>query len=118
MVLAEEQFCKSIADIDHNILITTLLQENESIAFYVKPGVPVPDEADIPLMIVRSQVMAGIPENDKGYLGRLRYVKVSKDDADIFFFLMPSKRMFIAVINRPFDEAKIVSAIRHRIEKI
>ena len=111
----EEQLCKSIANIDKNILITTLLQENESVAFYVRPEVPVPDDADIPSMIVRSQIMAAIPDADKAYLGKVRYVKVSKDDADIFLFPIQSRRAFVAVIMRSYDESKIVDDILHKV---
>ena len=111
----EERLCKSIANIDKNILITTLLQENESVAFYVKPEVPVPDDADIPNMIVRSQIIAAIPDADKVYLGKARYVKVSKDDADVFLFPIQSRRAFMAVILRPYDEGRIVDEILHKV---
>lgn len=111
----EEQLCKSIANIDRNILITTLLQENESVAFYVRPDTPVPDDADIPNMIARSQIMAGIPEADRGYLGKVRYVKVSKEDADVFLFSIQPRRAFVVVILRPYDENQIVDDILHKV---
>jgi hypothetical protein len=111
----EEQLCNSIANIDKNILITTLLQENESVAFYVRPDVPMPDDADIPNMIARSQIMAGIPEADKGYLGKVRYVKVSKEDADVFLFSIQPRRAFVVVILRPYDENQIVDDILHKV---
>ena len=111
----EEQLCKSIANIDKNVLIATLLQENESVAFYVRPDVPVPDDADIPNMIARSQIMAAIPNVDRGYLGKVRYVKVSKEDADVFLFSFPPKRAFVVVISRPYDENQIVDDILHKV---
>jgi hypothetical protein len=114
--IMEEKLCESVAAENASVLITSFLQEEETIAFHVKKGIPVPDQRVVPGMIFRTQLIMSMIKDGGDYLGELRYVKVSQSDADILLFSMGAMRVFIVVAARPYNEDKLVGSIMRKLQ--
>lgn len=112
----EEKLCESVANDHPGVLITSFLQEDETVAFHVKKGIPVPDQKVVPGMIFRTQLIMSMIKDSEAYLGELRYVKVSQSDADVLLFSMGAMRVFIVVAARPYNEEKLANSIMRRLQ--
>jgi hypothetical protein len=99
--------------LNEKVLITALLEDSAVLSWYVKPKTPVPNEERQEAMAIQAQLVTSIVSNNEDYLGRVDFVMVRQEMADVFLFPVHGKkrRVFCAVVARPYDMDDLVASV-------
>jgi len=80
-----------------------MVKEGESIGWFVKPGVPVPNESASALKVVQTEIVTSIIKQNESYLGKVSYIHVRQELADVILFPLRDRVVFCIVLQRPYD---------------
>ena len=95
--------CKEIAECDNQIIITSMLKKNESTGWYVKPKTTVPNEAASNTKIFQAELVTSIIKENESYLGKVSYIHVRQELADVILFPRPAQVVMCVVVQRPYN---------------
>lgn len=109
-------FCESIVKGSKNIVIASLLQNNESIGWFVRPGTPIPDEDATSVKITQTTVVTSIIRQNESYLGKVRFILVQQEMADVILFPCESNMVLCTVVIRPYDLQQLVAKISDSLD--
>lgn len=96
-------FCESVARRHEQIIIAAMVREGESIGWFVKPGVPVPNESASAIKVVQTEIVTSIIKQNESYLGKISYIHVKQELADVILFPLLDRTVFCIVLQRPYD---------------
>lgn len=96
-------FCESVARRHEQIIIAAMVKEGESIGWFVKPGVPVPNESASAMKVVQTEIVTSIIKQNESYLGKVSYIHVKQELADVILFPLLDRTVFCIVLQRPYD---------------
>ncbi len=82
-------FCESIVNHDSKILIASLLKNRDPLGWFVRPGTPIPDQTTSIIKAVQAQLVASVVKENESYLGKMQYILVRQELADIGHILVP-----------------------------
>ncbi len=108
--------CKSVANVDDNILGVGIIEDMGVTALYSKQNVPLPNEERIKLMVIQSEIFVGIAKSNADFFGRRRYTMASFETADSLFFSLPrgtnnKVRTLVIRVSRPYDVTKLLTKL-------
>jgi hypothetical protein len=94
------KICKSIGEVDDNILITAVLQDSSALSWYSCPKTPVPNKERQEIMAIQVQPVTSIVRNNEDYLGMVGLRMIRQKMADMFLFPVHGrpKRVFCVVV--------------------
>ena len=110
--------CKSVVESDDSILIAALLDNNESIGWFVRPGTPIPNEDATGIKVTQTTIVTSIIKQNENYLGKVGYVLVHQELADVILFPKSGKIVLCVVIIRPYELESIVSKVSSALDSI
>lgn len=108
--------CKKIAECDKQILITSMLKKNESTGWYVRPKTPVPNESASNIKIFQTELVTSIIKENESYLGKVSYIHVRQDLADVILFPRPAQVVFCVVVQRPYDLERLTAMVSDMLD--
>lgn len=108
---AVSSFCKAVAYCDDQIAITTMIDESEAIGSYAKAGTLIPNLSMKTIKIIQVSLLTSIAKENENYLGRVNYMRINQELAEIILFPYSSKGVFCTVVNRPYDFEQLVAKI-------
>lgn len=93
-----EKICRDIVESHDDILIAALLEKEDAVDFYVRPGTPVPDDFRTGNMILQTQLVVSTIRQNEDYLGRLSFNHVHMGKADVLHFPLGNARILVVVV--------------------
>jgi hypothetical protein len=97
-------------------MIVAWLKEDVAKDFFVKEGVPIPNEQAQKILALRTQLVTQIIKESDSYLGDLGYIKVCQENADVFlFYIAPLETLVVVIKSDTYNEKSIVNAIQDKI---
>lgn len=112
MLEVAKDVCERIVRLDPQILIAALIDEKgQSKDWYVKQGVPVPDDTRSEKMAQQTLIMMSIVRTAKDYLGEVEYIHTRMSKMDVIHFSAYGKGVMAVVLNRPYDEKAVTTKI-------
>lgn len=117
-----DKFCQSLAALNDKIETVMLLEDDQIVAYYSKN----PEQlrflahstAAMKGIILRMQIFTSIMNEDnmiQSAHGGLRYAKVSRDRADLFFFSLEVMKTLIVTTKGEYNESSLVDTIMNNI---
>ncbi len=112
------EVCRAIVESHKDILIAALLDKEEAVDFYVRPGMPVPDDFRTENMIIQTQLVVSIVKQNQDYLGDLSFIHIRMGKADVLHVPVRLSRVLVAVIKPQKVTSKVVAAVLEGIKKL
>ncbi|HEX2615794.1 MAG TPA: hypothetical protein VHL10_09900 [Nitrososphaera sp.] len=109
-------FCESVARRHEQIIIAAMIEERESTGWFVKPGVPVPNESASAMKIIQTEIVASIVKQNESYLGKVSYIHVKQELADVILFPLRDTAVFCIVLQRPYDLDEVTSMVSESLK--
>lgn len=109
-------FCESIVNYDRNILIASLLQQGDSIGWFVRQGTPIPNEDATALKVSQARLVTSIIKQNESYLGKVNYIHVSQEMADVILFPRNFGIVLCLVLSRPYNLEDVVTKVSHSLD--
>jgi hypothetical protein len=109
-------FCESVARRHEQIIIAAMVKGEESTGWFVKPGVPVPNESASAMKIVQTEIVASIIKQNESYLGKVNYIHVKQELADVILFPLRDLMVFCIVLQRPYDLDEVTSMVSESLK--
>lgn len=108
----EKGICEKIVKLDPQIVIAALIDEKgRSVDWYVKEGVPVPDDTRSARMSQQTLIVMSIIKTGVDYLGNLEYIHLKMSKMDVIHFPAFNGGIMAVVLNRPYDEKAVAAKI-------
>jgi hypothetical protein len=111
-------FCESVAQTDEHILITSLINGLKNIAHYVKPGTQVPNDSVAANKRIQAAIVASTVKENESYLGKVSFVLVRQEMADVILFPRSPEGIFCVVARRPYDLDKMTTSILEALQAL
>jgi hypothetical protein len=109
--------CQQIVELSDNILIATLLSKNKMIDHYVRKKTPVPKQDRKPRMILQIHMLASIVKANEDYLGKVSYIHIKQEQADVLVFPLAKYIEFCVIVKRPFDIYELTAKISKALQE-
>ena len=81
-------------------MIAALLEKEDTLDFYVRPGTPVPDDFRTGNMILQTQLVVSTIKQNEDYLGKLSFNHIHMGNADILHFPLSGGRVLVVVLKQ------------------
>jgi len=111
-------FCESIVNYDKNILIASLLQNSDSIGWFVRPGIPLPNEDATAVKVIQTQLVTSVIKENESYLGKVRYILVHQDLADVILFPRNNRTVLCLVVAKPYKVDELVAKVSDSLDSL
>ncbi len=111
-------FCESIVNHDNKILIASLLKNRDPLGWFVRPGTPIPDQNASIIKAVQAQLVASVVKENESYLGKVQYILVRQELADVALFPRADRMVLCIVVARPYDLDKLVAKVLDSLDSL
>lgn len=78
-----------------------MVKEGESIGWFVKPGVSMSNESASAIKVVQTEIVTSIIKQNESCLGKVSYIHVRRELADVILFPLRDRTVFCIVLQRP-----------------
>lgn len=113
----QELSLESIVKSDEDILIAALLEAENPVDWFVREGMPVPNEPTWREMILKVQIITSMVKTTKGYLGDFEYMCVSHKFGDVYLFPAGIQKV-LCVVTKSGRRSNLVERIRQHTTKL
>lgn len=103
-----EQLVKSNDDM---LIAAALLEGEKPIDWYVREGIPVPNEPTWRQMITKVQILMSMLKNTKGYLGNFEHVSV-KHELGIVYLFPTGMQKVLCIVAKPETDNALTSFVK------
>lgn len=116
MSAGDQDLCKSITDLEDNILGAGIIENLALVSIYSRSDVPLPKDEKFNLMFAQSEIMISIAKSNTDFFGGFRYIVSSFERSDIMFFPIINRntgkeRIIVLQVLRPCDHEKIAQEV-------
>jgi hypothetical protein len=109
-------FCEAVAKDNKQILITTMIKSSKAEGWYVKPGTPVPNDSAAATKRIQTEIIASIAKENEDYLGKVNFILVRQELADVILFPRSPKIVFCIVVQRPYDLDRLTESVLIKLD--
>jgi len=95
-----------------------MINGSETTGRYVKPGIQVPDDSMAINKRTQTEIVSSIVKENEDYLGKVSFVLVRQQIADIILFPRSSKSHFCVVAQRPYDLDKTSGTVLEALQAL
>ena len=110
-------FCQSIVNLDSSILVATVIHKGKSLGTFARQGTPQPNKDAAEVKLIQTELAAAIIRENENYLGRVKYIHVCQEMADMIVFPKDKFLLFI-IAARPYDLEGIVSRVSGSLSEL
>jgi hypothetical protein len=107
-----------VAENNKQILITSMINGSETTGRYVKPGIQVPDDSMAINKRTQTEIVSSIIKENEDYLGKVSFVLLRQQIADIILFPRSNKSLFCVVAQRPYDLDKTSTTVLEALQAL
>lgn len=108
---------ESLARGNDEILVAVMLDHDNPLDSYVRPGTPLPSEAAVKDMITKVQILMSMVKSTKGYLGDFEHVSVRHKLGVVYLFPAGPHRV-LCVVARPEPDGRVAEAARQFLDRL
>ncbi len=112
------EVCKAIVESHEDILMAALLNKEEAVDFYVRTGLPVPDDFRTENMIIQTQLVVSMVKENQDFLGELSFIYMHMGKADVLHVPVPMGRVLAVVIKPQKVANQVISAVLEKVNKL
>ncbi len=109
--------CETIVRSRASIVIAALLGGEKAVDWYVRKGVPVPNEETWKVMITKVQILVSMLKNSTSYLGDFNHVRVQHDMGVVYLFPIGTRKV-LCVVTKPEKESALIGSIKKHLAKM
>lgn len=109
---------RKLVELDDDILIACIIDDGHAIDYFVRSGVPVPDEWRSSNLSVQTALIMSMVMQSQDYLGRLKFIHFHMERVDVLHFALSEKKILVVVIQPQTLDGRLVSMIHDHVKTL
>lgn len=110
--------CKTVVELDDDILLAALIQKGEVLDFYSRPGLPLPNEDRAGELAMQTTLVMSMVLKSQDYMGRLRFVHYRWENVEGLHFSFGEDKILAVMLNPQAEMDGLVKDIYNRVKSL